>query len=99
MCITRRDYRVEIGEYEMVREETGFWGSVKRAQNVGGAAAALILLIAGTLCVDYLWHKSAGDVPILSNALTVALGFYFGAKNRAQDVRDAQRTPPAQQTP
>jgi hypothetical protein len=59
----------------MVMEETGFWGCVKRAQNVGGAAAALILLIAVTLCVDYLWRKTAGDIPILSNALTVALGF------------------------
>jgi hypothetical protein len=67
----------------MATELTGFWRVIDKLQTVGGVAAILAVGITATICARYLLHEQVEDVPpVLSNALSTILGFYFGSKAR-----------------
>jgi hypothetical protein len=55
--------------------------------NVGGIAGLIALLIAVTLCYIVVKHPETKIPDILSNALTVILGFYFGSKIKGRSGR------------
>jgi hypothetical protein len=59
----------------------GIWHVIDRLQTAGGVASVLAVGIAGAICLRYVFYKDFGEVPpVLSNSLSVIIGFYFGAK-------------------
>ena len=67
----------------MAGKETVIETAVDRVFSVGGAAAALALVIVGTLCADYWRAQDESDRTILASTLSVVLGYYFGTKKPA----------------
>jgi hypothetical protein len=62
-------------------EPRGIWRVLDRLQSAGGVAAVLAVGIAGAICLRYIIYRDFGDVPpVLSNSLSVIIGFYFGSK-------------------
>lgn len=65
----------------MATEPTGIWRVIDRVQSVGGVASVIATMIAASICVRFLLDGNASKPPEgLGHALSVILGFYFGAR-------------------
>ncbi|GAB3216216.1 hypothetical protein [Pseudaeromonas pectinilytica] len=54
---------------------------MERILNIGGMSGAIAVAITATICYLTLTGKGEIKIPdVLSNALTMVLGFYFGSK-------------------
>jgi hypothetical protein len=68
---------------------TGIYRLIENAQNRGGAAAFIAILITITLCVVFAMHPDNSDVgKTLTYALTTIFGFYFGTVTGHRDKTD-----------